>query len=48
MGCSTRCKRRASTWSPSMTPSQRLKQGDDRRFACFTFDDGYRDVAEHA
>ena len=27
---------------------QRLKQGDDRRFACFTFDDGYRDVAEHA
>ena len=27
---------------------QRLKQGDDRRFASFTFDDGYRDVAEHA
>lgn len=27
---------------------QRLKQGDDRRFACFTFDDGYCDVAEHA
>ena len=27
---------------------QRLKQGDDRRFACFTFDDGYRDIAEHA
>jgi peptidoglycan/xylan/chitin deacetylase (PgdA/CDA1 family) len=27
---------------------QRLKQGDDRRFACFTFDDGYRDVVEHA
>jgi len=27
---------------------QRLKQDDDRRFACFTFDDGYRDVAEHA
>lgn len=27
---------------------ERLKQGDDRRFACFTFDDGYRDVAEHA
>jgi hypothetical protein len=22
---------------------QRLKDGDDRRFACFTFDDGYRD-----
>jgi peptidoglycan/xylan/chitin deacetylase (PgdA/CDA1 family) len=27
---------------------ERLKQGDQRRFACFTFDDGYRDVAEHA
>jgi peptidoglycan/xylan/chitin deacetylase (PgdA/CDA1 family) len=27
---------------------ERLKQGDDRRFACFTFDDGYRDVTEHA
>ena len=27
---------------------QRLKQGDDRRFACFTFDDGFRDVAQHA
>jgi peptidoglycan/xylan/chitin deacetylase (PgdA/CDA1 family) len=27
---------------------ERLKQGDERRFACFTFDDGYRDVAEHA
>jgi len=26
----------------------RLKAGDDRRFACFTFDDGYRDVREHA
>ncbi len=26
----------------------RLKEGDDRRFACFTFDDGFRDVAEHA
>ena len=27
---------------------QRLRESDDRRFACFTFDDGYRDVAEHA
>jgi peptidoglycan/xylan/chitin deacetylase (PgdA/CDA1 family) len=27
---------------------ERLKQDDERRFACFTFDDGYRDVAEHA
>jgi len=27
---------------------QRLKQGDDRRFACFTFDDGYRDNLEYA
>jgi len=27
---------------------QRLKEGDDRRFACFTFDDGYRDNLEYA
>ncbi len=27
---------------------QRLKDGDDRRFACFTFDDGYRDNLEYA
>jgi len=27
---------------------QRLKQDNHRRFACFTFDDGYRDVAEYA
>lgn len=27
---------------------ERLKQGDERRFACFTFDDGYRDVADYA
>jgi peptidoglycan/xylan/chitin deacetylase (PgdA/CDA1 family) len=27
---------------------KRVKEGDDRRFACFTFDDGYRDVLEHA
>ena len=27
---------------------QRLKEGDDRRFVCFTFDDGYRDNLEHA
>lgn len=27
---------------------QRLKEGDDRRFACFSFDDGYRDNLEHA
>jgi peptidoglycan/xylan/chitin deacetylase (PgdA/CDA1 family) len=27
---------------------QRLKQGDDRRFACFTFDDGYRDNLQYA
>ncbi|XSG82517.1 MAG: polysaccharide deacetylase family protein [Methyloligella sp. ZOD6] len=26
----------------------RLKQGDDRRFACLTFDDGYRDNFEYA
>jgi len=26
----------------------RLKEGGDRRFACFTFDDGFRDVAQHA
>ncbi len=28
--------------------AQRLKEGDDRRFACFTFDDGYRDNLEYA
>ena len=28
--------------------TQRLKEGDDRRFACFTFDDGYRDNLEYA
>jgi peptidoglycan/xylan/chitin deacetylase (PgdA/CDA1 family) len=27
---------------------QRLKEGDDRRFASFTFDDGYRDNLEYA
>jgi len=27
---------------------QRLNEGDDRRFACFTFDDGYRDNLEYA
>ena len=27
---------------------QRLKEGDDRRFVCFTFDDGYRDNLEYA
>lgn len=27
---------------------QRLKDGDDRRFVCFTFDDGYRDNLEFA
>ena len=27
---------------------QRIKDGDDRRFACFTFDDGYRDNLEYA
>jgi peptidoglycan/xylan/chitin deacetylase (PgdA/CDA1 family) len=27
---------------------QRLKEGDDRRFVCFTFDDGYRDNREYA
>jgi len=27
---------------------ERLKEGDDRRFACFTFDDGYRDNLEYA
>lgn len=27
---------------------QRLKDGDDRRFVCFTFDDGYRDNREYA
>ena len=27
---------------------QRLKEGDDRRFACFTFDDGYGDNLEYA
>jgi len=27
---------------------QRLGEGDDRRFACFTFDDGYRDNLEYA
>lgn len=27
---------------------KRLKEGDDRRFACFTFDDGYRDNLEYA
>lgn len=27
---------------------QRLKQGSDRRFACFTFDDGYRDNLKYA
>ena len=27
---------------------QRLREGDERRFACFTFDDGYRDNLEHA
>ncbi len=26
----------------------RLRDGDDRRFACFTFDDGYRDNREYA
>ena len=28
--------------------TRRLKEGDDRRFACFTFDDGYRDNLEYA
>jgi len=28
--------------------ARRLKEGDDRRFACFTFDDGYRDNLEYA
>jgi peptidoglycan/xylan/chitin deacetylase (PgdA/CDA1 family) len=28
--------------------AQRLKEGDDRRFTCFTFDDGYRDNLEYA
>ncbi|MGH6832822.1 MAG: polysaccharide deacetylase family protein [Methyloceanibacter sp.] len=28
--------------------TQRLKEGGDRRFACFTFDDGYRDNLEYA
>jgi peptidoglycan/xylan/chitin deacetylase (PgdA/CDA1 family) len=28
--------------------TQRLKNDDDRRFACFTFDDGYRDNFEYA
>ncbi|MGH6867199.1 MAG: polysaccharide deacetylase family protein [Methyloceanibacter sp.] len=27
---------------------QRLERGDERRFACFTFDDGYRDNLEYA
>ena len=27
---------------------QRFKEGNDRRFACFTFDDGYRDNLEYA
>jgi peptidoglycan/xylan/chitin deacetylase (PgdA/CDA1 family) len=27
---------------------RRLKEGDDRRFACFTFDDGYRDNLQYA
>jgi peptidoglycan/xylan/chitin deacetylase (PgdA/CDA1 family) len=27
---------------------RRLKVGDDRRFVCFTFDDGYRDNREYA
>jgi peptidoglycan/xylan/chitin deacetylase (PgdA/CDA1 family) len=27
---------------------QRLKENDDRRFVCFTFDDGYRDNLEYA
>ena len=27
---------------------QRLKEGDDRRFVCFTFDNGYRDTLEYA
>jgi peptidoglycan/xylan/chitin deacetylase (PgdA/CDA1 family) len=27
---------------------QRLQDGDDRRFVCFTFDDGYRDNVEYA
>lgn len=27
---------------------QRLNEGDDRRFVCFTFDDGYRDNLEYA
>lgn len=26
----------------------RLQEGDDRRFACFTFDDGYRDNLKYA
>jgi hypothetical protein len=28
--------------------SCRAQQGDDRRFACFTFDDGYRDNRQYA
>ena len=27
---------------------ERLREGDDRRFACFTFDDGYRDNLRYA
>ena len=27
---------------------QRLREGDDRRFVCFTFDGGYRDTLEYA
>jgi Polysaccharide deacetylase len=26
----------------------RLQEGDDRRFVCFTFDDGYRDNLQYA
>lgn len=28
--------------------AERLASGNDKRFACFTFDDGYRDNSEHA
>ena len=28
--------------------ARRLREGDDRRFVCFTFDDGYRDNREYA
>jgi hypothetical protein len=33
-------------WCPLDEAVRRLREGEERRFACFTFDDGYRDNVE--